>query len=180
MKSTKSTPTLNSFLIAGIDPGYDRMGMAAITGNTTSSELVYSTCIESDRSLSFAERLLTIGTAAHNFFLKFKPAMVAVEHLYFSKNVKTAIAVAGARGVILYEAARLHIPVFEYSPAEVKIAITGHGKSDKKQVEIMVKRLILVKKETLLDDEYDAIALCLTHKAMAKHVYTHASPLRRM
>lgn len=180
MKSTKSTPTPNNILIAGVDPGYDRMGLAITTGNVSKPELIYSACIESNRSSTFAERLLTIGTAAHELFLKFTPSVVAIEHLYFSKNVKTAIAVAGARGVILYEAARLNIPVFEYSPSEVKIAVTGHGKSDKKQIESMVKRLIFVKKTDLLDDEYDAIALCLTHEAMAKHLYSHTPHLHRI
>lgn len=177
MKSTKYIQTPNSTLIAGIDPGYGRMGIAVITGNQTTPELIYSTCIETDRSSSFENRLLTIGTAAHDFFLKYKPSVIATERLYFSKNAKTALAVAEARGVILYEAARLDIPLFEYSPAEIKIAVTGHGKSDKKQIETMVKRLIVVKKTELLDDEYDAIALCLTHKAMAKTIYTHTPPL---
>jgi crossover junction endodeoxyribonuclease RuvC len=178
MKSTKSLPTPSDFLIAGIDPGYDRMGIAITTGNLVKPELIFSDCVETNRAASFESRLITIGTAARDIFLKFKPGVLSIERLYFSKNVKTAIAVAGARGVILYEAAQLSIPVFEYNPAEVKIAVTGHGKSDKQQVERMVKRLITGKTEGLLDDEFDAIALCLTHAVMAKHQYAQKSHLQ--
>ena len=97
---------------------------------------------------------------------RFKPAKVAVEELLFSKNVKTAIKVAEARGVILAEAARKKVAVFEYNPNSIKLAITGYGKSDKKQIIGMIERLVKIEHKIEFDDEYDAIAVALTCAAI--------------
>jgi crossover junction endodeoxyribonuclease RuvC len=88
--------------------------------------------------------------------------------LFFSGNQKTALLVAEARGVILYTGSSLGLEIFEYSPAEIKIAVTGYGKSEKRQIIEMVKRLIVVPKGKSSDDEFDAIAIGLTHCATAR------------
>ena len=99
---------------------------------------------------------------------KFSPDIFAIETLYFSKNQKTALEVSGAKGVLLYKAAKFELPVFEYTPMQVKVAVTGYGKSDKKQVIDMVEKLIKIDKKIAHDDEYDAIAVALTCIALEK------------
>jgi len=96
-----------------------------------------------------------------------KPQKVAVETLLWSKNKKTALQVAEARGVILLEAARSGVRIYEYNPNEIKLAVTGYGKSDKKQVIDMVEKLVKLKKKKRHDDEYDAIATAITCSAIS-------------
>ena len=104
----------------------------------------------------------------HKLITEFAPHAFATETLFLTKNQKTAIFVAQARGVILYEAAKHSLPIFEYAPLQIKAAITGYGKSDKKQMTAMVEQLITIKKEVIYDDEYDAIAIGLTYFAIEK------------
>jgi crossover junction endodeoxyribonuclease RuvC len=154
----------------GIDPGYDRLGIAVISKEEGSSKetLIFSTCVTTTKNLEQHERLYEIGEALRTIIKEHKPDSLALESLFFSINKKTAIKVAEARGVILYEAARAHIPVFEYAPSQIKIAVTGHGATDKKQVTMMVRKIIKIDREIQYDDEYDAIAVALTHLASEK------------
>ena len=100
---------------------------------------------------------------------KFKPESIALETLFFSTNVKTAIKVSEARGVILLAAAQAGVKVFEYSPQAVKIAVTGSGNAPKEAVARMVERLVKLGVKKRFDDEYDAIALGLAHTATIRH-----------
>lgn len=165
MKSKKSTPTPRKRRVAGIDPGYDRLGIAVLEEGEKCPRVLYVDCVETNRLLPHPDRLLFVAEAVRLVFSTYRPSFLSIERLYFSKNVKTALLVAEARGVILHEAARAHIPVFECEPSHVKIAVTGHGGSDKKAVQKMVERLVAVSKKDLLDDEYDAIAIALTYLA---------------
>lgn len=150
--------------ILGVDPGYDRLGLAVVQ-NTT---LLFSDCIETDKKDSHADRLGAIGTAFEHVLTEHMPDCVAVEKLFWGKNHKTALAVAESRGVILSLAARHGVSVHEYSPADVKIAVTGYGRSTKDQIMSMVPKIVTIEKEIRLDDEYDAIAVALTCEAMER------------
>lgn len=151
--------------VLAIDPGFDRIGIAVLERVKAADTLLHSECLVTNRNASFPERLREIGSAVQKHCAHFNPDVVAVEKTFFSKNRKTAIAVSEARGVVLYEAARSGIPVFEYTPPEVKLAIVGYGGGSKEQVAAMVTRLVSVRGDALFDDEYDAIAIGLAHLA---------------
>ncbi len=149
--------------IIAIDPGYERLGIAVIEKNPRTKEiLLYSDCFKTDPKLPHCERLNLIGTEISRVISEFKPGALSLEDLFFTNNAKTAITVAEARGVILYEAAKNGLKVFEYGPGQIKVAVTGYGKSDKDAVIAMVNRLIQIDKKIKHDDEYDAIAVGLT------------------
>ncbi len=153
-------------LVLGIDPGYDRLGVALIKKDNGKEELVFSACFLSSNKDCLGERLLSVGSELEKLIKEYKPDTVATEKLYFTVNQKTAMAVAEARGVISYLSAKHHIPLFEYTPPEIKLTVTGYGNANKKQVAEMVPRLIKISKEVKYDDEYDAIAIALTHLAI--------------
>lgn len=157
--------------IISIDPGYERLGVAIIEKNKNEREnLIFSECFKTSAKLPHSERLTLTGNRIKEVIKKYKPEHLATEKLFFSGNQKTAMLVAEARGVILYAGSSSGLEIFEYTPNEVKIAITGYGKSEKKQVISMVERLISLPQGKTLgkqrsDDEFDAIAIGLTHFA---------------
>lgn len=153
--------------ILGIDPGYGRVGIALIENERGNQKLIYSECFETNSKLPHSERLLLVGKKMREIIKKYKPNKVALETLLWSKNVKTAMQVAEARGVILLEMARCGILICEYNPNQIKLAVTGYGKSDKKQIINMVEKLLKLKNKKRLDDEYDAIATALTCAAIS-------------
>ena len=148
--------------VIGIDPGYDRLGVAILEGDVHVQTLIFSTCIHTDKTTSLPKRLHEMGASLQKIFTEYKPERLAIETLFFNKNVKTALNVAEARGIILFVAQTAGAEVLEYSPQAIKIAVTGHGASQKEQVETMVKRLVTNIPTTALDDEYDAIAVAIT------------------
>ena len=130
--------------------------------------LIFSECFKTSSKLPHHERLTLIGNRIKEIIKKWKPEQLATEKLFFSGNQKTAMLVAEARGVILYTGSSLGLEVFEYTPNQVKIAITGYGRSEKRQMIEMVKKLIRVTSKTKSDDEFDAIAIGLTHFAISR------------
>ena len=148
--------------VIGIDPGYDRLGVAVLEGDVHTQTLVFSTCVHTDKKASLPKRLFELGIALKAILKEHAPERLAIETLFFNKNVKTALSVAEARGVILFVAQTADATVCEYSPQAIKIAVTGHGTSGKEQVEGMVKKLVKGIPKTALDDEYDAIAVAIT------------------
>lgn len=148
--------------VIAIDPGYDRLGVAIMEYTGGSEVLLYSTCIESSRNDTLPDRLLTIGNRFQEIVTEFTPDALAIETLFFNKNIKTAIGVAQARGTLLYLAKKAGCAVYEFGPQEIKTAVTGYGKSDKKAVIEMILRLIKNAPPKALDDEYDAIAVGIT------------------
>lgn len=156
--------------VLALDPGYDRLGVAILDRGTHREEYIHSTCILTKRDEPLPTRLLMIGDAVHSLLNTYTPDVVALETLFFNKNQKTAIGVAQARGIILYLAQKQGCSVLEFGPQEIKVAVTGYGKSDKRAVIDMVKRLIRNAPATALDDEYDAIAVGITALAQYREV----------
>jgi len=148
----------NKNIILGIDPGYGRVGIAIIEKTNKCERLIHSECFETDVKLPHFKRLLLIGEKIKEIIKYYKPWCVAVETLLWSKNKKTALQVAEARGVILFEVARANIVLREFN---------GYGKSDKKQVINMVEKLVKIIPKKRHDDEYDAIATALTCAAIS-------------
>ena len=153
--------------ILALDPGYDRLGVAVVEHGEKKETLIYSTCVLTDKGTPLSERLLVIGNSVARLIEEYNPQGVAIETIFFNKNIKTAIGVAQARGIIMYLAKKAECVVYEFGPQEIKVAVTGYGKSDKNAVIDMVKRLIHNAPEKVLDDEYDAIAVGIT--ALAHH-----------
>jgi crossover junction endodeoxyribonuclease RuvC len=154
--------------ILGIDPGYDRVGIAIIEKNKGKELLLHSECFITDAKSDFYERLLKIEKRIENILDEFEPDTLAIETLFMTKNQKTGMRVAEARGVIALAAAKRGIPIFEYSPPEIKAAITSDGKSDKTQMIKMIPLLVKMDAKKRHDDEYDAIAAALTHAARCR------------
>lgn len=158
--------------VLAVDPGYDRLGVAVLEHNGGRERLLYSTCIETNKSDKLPTRLGYLGQQFDTLLAEYLPDRVALETIFFNKNQKTAIAVAEARGVLLYLSHQRGIKILEFGPQEVKVAVTGYGKSDKEAVIDMVRRLVKEAPATALDDEYDAIAVGIT--ALAHHSHSTA------
>jgi len=148
--------------ILGIDPGYERLGIAIVEKKDNKEILIHSECFQTSSKLPFNERLFLLGERVAEVIKKWGPDTFAIETLMFNTNQKTVMNVAEARGVVMYEAARGGLKIYEYTPLQIKIAMTGYGRSDKTQVTEMTKRLIKIDRPDAKDDEYDAIACALT------------------
>jgi crossover junction endodeoxyribonuclease RuvC len=150
--------------ILGIDPGYERLGVAILEKNKgeKKEKVLFSECFKTSASLDFSERVSLIGKEVKNIIKKFKPEVLAIETLFFTTNQKTVMHVAEVRGVVIYEASCCGLKVFEASPPQIKIATTGYGKANKEQVMKMVKILVDIDNLKKSDDELDAIAIALT------------------
>ncbi len=163
-KKKSLAPRYNTLMkLLAIDPGYERLGIAVMEKPARGREvLLYSDCFRTSAKLPFSERLSMIGGEIARLIKEFKPEALALETLFFSTSKTTAMRVAEARGVIVYEAARHDIAVKEFGPGEIKAAIGSDGRADKKQIMAMLPRLITIEKPIKHDDEYDAIAVGLT------------------
>lgn len=152
--------------VVSVDPGYDRLGIAVLEYSDGKEKLLYSGCIETNKGNTLNERLVFLGNEFERIIKEYSPNTLGIETIFFNKNIKTAIGVAEARGIILYLAQINKCEVFEFGPQEIKVAVTGYGKSDKRAVFDMVARLLPETPSNALDDEYDAIAVgitCLAH-----------------
>lgn len=149
--------------IVGIDPGTARIGWGVIEGAKQRFTLVKYGCIETDKSNQPYHRLQEIYQEVFGLLQTERPDQVVVERLFFARNVTTAMGVSQARGVILLAAANANLPVFEYTPLQVKQAVTGHGRAEKKQVQTMIKMLLHLTETPKPDDAADALAVALTH-----------------
>jgi crossover junction endodeoxyribonuclease RuvC len=159
--STKSIQVRLKRVLA-FDPGYERLGVAVVEREGSKESLIYSDCIRTPAALPFEERLFMLGKEAEKLIKKFAPEAVALEEIYFQKNEKTATKIAEVRGVLSFLAQKNGLVVKHFTPQEVKIAVTGYGKSDKRAVEAMVSKLVRMPSKKRLDDEMDAIAIGIT------------------
>jgi len=144
--------------VLAVDPGYDRLGLAVIEGDPSRPTYIWSVCARPAKGAREA-RLAEVYAAVAAAIKKHTPDVLAIESLFFSTNKKTAIGVAEARGAVLAAAGAARIQVFECSPAQVKLAVTGAGNADKAAIARMIPRLITLPARKRLDDELDAIAL---------------------
>jgi crossover junction endodeoxyribonuclease RuvC len=154
--------------VLSIDPGYGRCGVAILEKERGAERVIYSACIETSSGRPFPERLAEVVDACILLMKTYSPNAVALERLFFSTNQKTGMHVAEVRGALIYAATHAQLPVFEYTPAQVKNATTGWGKSDKKAVTRLLKALLKIEKAIEHDDEFDAIAVGITHLAHSR------------
>jgi len=155
--------------VLAIDPGFGRCGVAVLEGTGSAPLLLYSACIETKANSDFPDRLLTVANEVVRLIDMHTPWTVAIEEIYFTNNAKTAIQVAEIRGMLIYLATSRNIPLVEFNPLAIKIAITGYGRATKEQMTKMVEKLVDIKSPLKYDDEYDAIALGITTLAHARH-----------
>ena len=151
--------------VIAIDPGYDRVGIAVLEKKNGKEKVIFSECFFSDKKQDINLRIMSIGKRVADIMHTYNPEFCAIEGLFFSKNTKTALKVAEARGVIIFQALSYDIPVYEYMPNQIKVAVVGHGGADKKDILSMVSRLVEMDDRIRIDDELDAIAIGLTFLA---------------
>ncbi|HCX27891.1 MAG TPA: crossover junction endodeoxyribonuclease RuvC [Candidatus Portnoybacteria bacterium] len=152
-------------LILGIDPGTAMIGVGLIEYKNKQVALRCYDCLKTSQTDGTAERLNDLHQKLNRFIKKHQPDVIAVEDIFFFKNLKTAVKVSQARGVILLAAAQHRAKIYEYTPLQVKQAITGYGRAEKKQVQQMVKTILKLKEIPRPDDAADAlaVAICCTH-----------------
>lgn len=159
-------------IILSIDPGYERLGLCILRKDlvTKKMNILHSECFKTAKELVFQDRLFIIGTHIEELIKKYKPADMAIESLFMGTNQKTALKVSEVKGVLIYISKKNSLHVFEYTPLQIKSAITGSGRSDKIAVQKMLYLLLpeLKNISKKIDDEYDAIACGLTHFAFER------------
>ena len=149
--------------ILGIDPGLAIVGWGAVEYNNNKFRTLGYGAITTPAGRDVEQRLLMIYDGLDKIIKKYKPDQMAIEELFFNTNQKTAIAVAEARGVIMLCGIKNNIPLFEYTPLQVKQAVVGYGRAEKSQVMDMVKRICSLPAPPKPDDAADAVALALCH-----------------
>lgn len=162
------TAALRPGPILGIDPGTTGMGYAFLDTSREPPVVIDRGIIATVGSGSPAERLVAIADALDRLIAANAPASLALERLYFNKNARTAMAVAEARGIALLCAARAGLEIAEYTPSEVKIAVTGNGAADKKQVQQMIALILRLERPIREDNVADAVAIALAHSQRAR------------
>jgi len=148
--------------IISFDPGFERLGVAIIERINGGDTVIFSDCIQTNKDISHQERLLSIGVEVENIFQTHKPHAASIEGLFFSNNQKTALLVSEVRGILIFLSKKSGCDVFEYTPNQIKVAVTGNGRATKKDIITMIPKLIKFDKKNALDDEYDAIACGIT------------------
>lgn len=150
-------------LILGIDPGTTGMGFAVLDPTREPPAIVDRGLIPTPKGGTAADRLVAIADAIDALIAAHRPTDLALERLYFNKNVRTAMVVAEARGIALVCAARARLEVTEYTPQEVKVSVTGSGSADKGQVQRMLQLVLALDEAITQDNVADAVAIALTH-----------------
>jgi crossover junction endodeoxyribonuclease RuvC len=150
-------------IILGIDPGIAILGYGVVKYEGNKFTPVCYDAITTDAKSTTPERLLILGRELDKIIENYKPDAFAVEELFFNKNVKTALTIGHARGVILYTACRHELDIFEYTPLQIKQAVVGYGRADKKQIQQMVKILLKLDSIPKPDDVADALAVAICH-----------------
>lgn len=164
-------------IILGIDPGYATVGFGIVSQNKGYFNMVQCGAVTTAPDLSMPKRLLQIHEDLEQLIHTFQPDAMSIEELFFNTNVTTGIGVAQARGVILMTAEMNGVPVFEYTPSQVKQSVVGYGKAEKKQVMEMTKRLLHLNRIPKPDDAADALALALCHARASSSRLTELSPM---
>ena len=155
-------------LALGIDPGTALCGFGFVRARDDDMELVAFGAISTPKTDPLPLRLRQIHSELSDLIAEYQPSQVAVEKLFFSKNTRTALAVGQARGVALLAAAQSDLPIYEYTPNEVKLAIAGYGGADKRQMQLMVQTLLRLDAVPEPDDAADALAIAICHLQSAR------------
>ena len=162
--------------ILGIDPGIAIVGFGLIESERGSVRMLQYGAVTTEAGLPLATRLLQIENDMTALIAQLQPDEIAIEELFFSKNITTGIAVAHGRGVILCTAEKLGVPICEYTPMQVKQAVVGYGLAEKKQVMDMTRRLLHLKTVPKPDDAADALAIAICHARSATSLLRHKDP----
>lgn len=150
-------------IILGIDPGIAIVGWGVIEYNKGSVRAVEYGAIRTESGLAVEDRLAIIHRELYEIIERHKPECMSIEELFWNTNQKTGIIVAEARGVIICLARRMGLKIYEYTPLQAKQAVTGYGRADKKQMEMMVTTLLKLSETPKPDDTADALAIAITH-----------------
>ncbi len=150
-------------VVLGIDPGYAILGYGVVETRGTALRAIDCGVIETPADMPFPERLERLYLGTRQLVSKFGPDEVAFEELFFCRNVTTAIQVGAGRGVAMLSAQQSGLPLYEYTPMQIKLAVTGNGHADKKQVQHMVRALLSLKAIPKPDDAADALAVAICH-----------------
>ena len=151
--------------VLAIDPGYGRIGFAILEKKPMRHTLIFSECFETDQHNAFEKRLADIGERLQKIIHIHRPDHAAIERLFFSKNKKTALRTAEVRGACIYTAKSNGLTITEYTPNQIKNAVTGNSNAVKKDIIRMLPNLISLDAKKRHDDEYDAVAIGITHLA---------------
>jgi len=162
--------------ILGIDPGVAIVGFGVVDSEGGTQHMVQYGAINTPANTPLAARLVQIEQDLMELLQQFKPDEVAIEELFFSKNITTGIAVAHARGVILATVEKAGIPLYEYTPMQVKQAVVGYGLAEKNQVMDMTKRLLKLRSIPKPDDAADALAIAICHGRSATSLLRRVAP----
>lgn len=155
-------------LILGIDPGIAIVGYSIVECKGNKFKAIDYGCIRTKSDLLFPERIKIIYDSLTEIIKEYRPSDLAIEELFFNKNVKTAIKVGQARGVEILAAVNENLGIYEYTPLQIKQAVVGYGRADKNQVQEMVKMLLNLDKKPKPDDVADALAVAICHGASIK------------
>ena len=162
--------------ILGIDPGIAIVGFGLIESDCGNMRMLQYGAVTTEAGLPLATRLVQIEDDMRALIRQLQPDEIAIEELFFSKNITTGIAVAHGRGVVLCTAERLGIPIFEYTPMQVKQAVVGYGLAEKRQVMDMTRRLLKLKAVPKPDDAADALAIAICHARSATSLLRRKDP----
>lgn len=155
--------------IIGIDPGTAITGFGVIDYDRNSFKFVDAGVIRTHKDEAMNDRLSTVYDEMKELLQEFKPDVMSIELLFFARNVTTAMTVGQSRGIVMLAATQAGIPIYEYTPMQVKQAVTGYGKADKKQIQEMVKNLLKLDAIPKPDDAADGLAIAITHAGQVKH-----------
>ena len=162
--------------ILGIDPGIAIVGFGLIESDRGNMRMLQYGAVTTEAGLPLATRLVQIEDDMRALIRQVQPDEIAIEELFFSKNITTGIAVAHGRGVVLCTAERLGVPIFEYTPMQVKQAVVGYGLAEKRQVMDMTRRLLKLKAVPKPDDAADALAIAICHARSATSLLRRKDP----
>ena len=162
--------------ILGIDPGIAIVGFGLIESDRGAMRMLQYGAVITEAGLPLATRLVQIEDDMRALIQQLRPDEIAIEELFFSKNITTGIAVAHGRGGVLCPAERLGVPIFEYTPMQVKQAVVGYGLAEKRQVMDMTKRLLKLKAVPKPDDAADALAIAICHARSATSLLRRKDP----
>ena len=162
--------------ILGIDPGIAIVGFGLIESDRGAMRMLQYGAVTTEAGLPLATRLVQIEDDMRALIQQLRPDEIAIEELFFSKNITTGIAVAHGRGVVLCTVERLGVPIFEYTPMQVKQAVVGYGLAEKRQVMDMTKRLLKLKAVPKPDDAADALAIAICHARSATSLLRRKDP----